>query len=106
MSLPVSPEQKQAKKLANPSILPPPQRATADPNAEDFDFHKRDSLEKQKRGQGHWKPELASVSEEAVKADRMGPREAGEAAMRRLQDQTKGRAEETSKNKTSMGDGL
>ncbi|KAL2018527.1 hypothetical protein VTK56DRAFT_739 [Thermocarpiscus australiensis] len=80
--------------------------ASKDPNPEDFDFHKQDSLAKQKKGQGHWKPELASVSEEIVKADRMAPGEAGEAAMRRLQDQTKGTAEETSKHKTSMKDGL
>lgn len=36
----------------------------------------------------------------------MGPQEAGEAAMKRLQEQTKGRAEETSKKGTSMRDGL
>jgi hypothetical protein len=78
----------------------------ADPNPEDFERHKKDSLEKQKKGEGHWKPELASVSEESIKADRMSPEEAGEAAMKRLQDQTKGHAEETSKNKTSMRDGL
>ncbi|KAL2195914.1 hypothetical protein P885DRAFT_78843 [Corynascus similis CBS 632.67] len=80
--------------------------SSTDPNPSDFEHHKQDSLEKQKKGQGHWKPELASVSEESVKADRMGPKEAGEAAMKRLQDQTKGRAEETSKNRTSMRDGL
>jgi len=80
--------------------------ASTDPNPEDFDRHKQDSLAKQKQGQGHWKPELASVSEESVKADRMGPKEAGEAAMRRLQDQTKGQAEETRKKGTSMRDGL
>ncbi len=32
--------------------------------------HKQDSLAKQKAGKGHWKPELASDSEESVKADR------------------------------------
>lgn len=79
---------------------------SADPNVEDFDRHKQDSLAKQKKGEGHWKPELASVSEEVVKADRMGPREAGEAAMKRLQDQTKQSAEETRKHGTSMKDGL
>ncbi|UKZ56480.1 hypothetical protein TrVGV298_010317 [Trichoderma virens] len=36
----------------------------------DYELHKRDSLAKQKRGSGHWKPELASDSEEAVRADR------------------------------------
>jgi hypothetical protein len=78
----------------------------ADPNPADFEHHKQDSLAKQKKGQGHWKPELASVSEETVKADRMGPHEADEAAMKRLQDQTKGSAEETAKHGTSMRDGL
>ena len=28
--------------------------------------HKQDQLQKQKEGKGHWKPELASDSEEAV----------------------------------------
>lgn len=32
--------------------------------------HKEDALKKQKEGKGHWKPELASDSEEAVAADR------------------------------------
>jgi hypothetical protein len=71
-----------------------------------MDRHKQDSITKAKQGQGHWKPELASVSEESVKADRTGPGDSSEAAMRRLQEQTKGRAEETSKNRTSMRDGL
>ncbi|KAK4140910.1 uncharacterized protein C8A04DRAFT_14556 [Dichotomopilus funicola] len=80
--------------------------ASSDPNASNYEHHKQDSLSKQKKGQGHWKPELASVSEESVKADRMAPEEASEAAMKRLQEQTKGRAEETSKKGTSMRDGL
>ncbi|KAL2132823.1 hypothetical protein VTI74DRAFT_3255 [Chaetomium olivicolor] len=80
--------------------------SSTDPSAEDFDRHKQDSLAKQKKGEGHWKPELASVSEESVKADRQGPRDTSAEAMKRLQEQTKGRAEETSKNKTSMRDGL
>ncbi|KAL2160121.1 hypothetical protein VTH06DRAFT_1776 [Thermothelomyces fergusii] len=79
--------------------------SSPDPNPDDFERHKQDSLEKQKRGQGHWKPELASVSEESIKADRMGPQDSSAAAMKRLQDQTKDRAEETSKNRTSMNDG-
>ncbi|QPG93724.1 hypothetical protein C2857_002038 [Epichloe festucae Fl1] len=36
----------------------------------DYDKHKKDSLEKQKKGTGQWMPELASDSEEAVRADR------------------------------------
>jgi len=38
--------------------------------AETNDRHKQDTLQKQKDGKGHWKPELASDSEEAVAADR------------------------------------
>jgi hypothetical protein len=30
------------------------------------EHHKQDQLKKQKEGKGHWKPELASNSEEAV----------------------------------------
>ena len=78
----------------------------ADPTVEDFDHQKQDSLNKQQQGEGHCKPELDSVSEETIKADRMGPKEAGEAAFKRLQDQTKGAAEETSKAGTSMREGL
>ncbi|KAK0639224.1 hypothetical protein B0T16DRAFT_338669 [Cercophora newfieldiana] len=80
--------------------------ASSDPNASDYEKHKKDSIEKQKRGQGHWKPELASDSEESVKADRMSPQEAGKEAMKRLQEQTKGRAEETAKHGTSMKDNM
>ncbi|KAH8601304.1 hypothetical protein B0O99DRAFT_501660 [Bisporella sp. PMI_857] len=32
--------------------------------------HKQDSVSKSKEGKGHWKPELASDSEEAIAADR------------------------------------
>lgn len=34
--------------------------------AEHNEHHKQDQLKKQKEGKGHWKPELASQSEEAV----------------------------------------
>jgi hypothetical protein len=87
-----------------PTTNPPFLSHTADPDPQDYERHKQDSLAKQKKGQGHWKPELASVSEESVRADRTGPQETSEAAMKRLQEQTKGRAEETSKNRTSMRD--
>ncbi|KAH7360160.1 hypothetical protein BKA65DRAFT_492540 [Rhexocercosporidium sp. MPI-PUGE-AT-0058] len=40
--------------------------------AEANERHKQDQLKKQKEGKGHWKPELASDSEEAVVADRSG----------------------------------
>lgn len=71
----------------------------------DYDRHKKDSLAKQKRGAGHWKPELASDSEEAVRADRAsreGPRE----DVHHLQERTKKAAEETAKGGTSMRDGM
>jgi len=32
----------------------------------EYEKHKQDQLQKQKEGKGHWKPELASDSEEAV----------------------------------------
>ncbi|KAM0282837.1 hypothetical protein ACHAQH_002841 [Verticillium albo-atrum] len=67
----------------------------------DYQKHKTDSLEKQKQGKGHWKPELASDSEEAINADRhenLSPEQ--------LQEKTKAAAEETSKTGTSMRDGL
>ncbi|KAL8699781.1 MAG: hypothetical protein Q9201_005801 [Fulgogasparrea decipioides] len=35
-----------------------------------IDHHKDDQLNKQKEGKGHWKPELSSNSEAAIKADR------------------------------------
>ncbi|KAL9112904.1 MAG: hypothetical protein Q9187_007702 [Circinaria calcarea] len=37
---------------------------------EEYEKHKEDQLEKQKAGKGHWKEELASQSESAVKSDR------------------------------------
>ncbi len=74
---------------------------TEHPEAE-IDRHKLDSLKKQKDGQGHWKPELASDSEEAIKADRAGPHD----SMESLQQRTKHAAEHTSKAGTSMHDGM
>ncbi|RTE72031.1 hypothetical protein BHE90_013548 [Fusarium euwallaceae] len=68
----------------------------------DFDKHKQDSLAKQKKGTGHWKPELASDSEEAVKADRL----AGDLSAKELQERTKRAAEETAKAGTSMKDNM
>ncbi|KAL7787115.1 mitochondrial carrier protein PET8 [Trichoderma ceciliae] len=63
----------------------------------DYDLHKRDSLAKQKKGSGHWKPELASDSEEAVKADRASRDKDAVEQMKALQERTKRAAEETSK---------
>ncbi|KAK8106893.1 uncharacterized protein PG998_008906 [Apiospora kogelbergensis] len=67
--------------------------------------HKEDLLSKHKDGKGHWKPELASNSEEAVKADRSTTGSSKE-DISKLQEQTKKAAEETSKAGTSMRDGL
>ncbi|KAK1975783.1 hypothetical protein LZ30DRAFT_753891 [Colletotrichum cereale] len=62
--------------------------------------HKQDSLSKQKQGKGHWKPELASDSEEAIKADRHEHSDP-----KTLQEKTKGHAEEKAKAGTSTHDG-
>jgi hypothetical protein len=105
------------KESSSSTYLPPPQSlpfpnppfantSTADPNPEGYEHHKKDSLEKQKQGKGHWKPELASVSEESVKADRSGQRKTDKESLKKLQEETKGSAEETSKKGTSMRDGL
>ncbi|KAI1821694.1 hypothetical protein F4861DRAFT_444610 [Xylaria intraflava] len=83
--------------LANPSIL-----GSIGEN-DDPEKHKQDLLAKQKAGKGHWKPELASDSEEAVKADRAADKKED---MTTLQNRTKALAEETAKTGTSMRDGL
>lgn len=67
----------------------------------DYEKHKNDSLEKQKKGSGHWKSELASDSEEAIKADRRGQ---SPEDISKLQERTKAAAEETSKSGTSAKD--
>ncbi|GAW25204.1 putative mitochondrial carrier protein pet8 protein [Rosellinia necatrix] len=72
----------------------------------DPEKHKQDLLAKHKAGKGHWKPELASDSEEAVKADRSAAAAAPGEDMTALQNRTKATAEETSKTGTSMRDGL
>lgn len=67
----------------------------------DYDKHKQDSLKKQKDGAGHWKPELASDSEEAVKADRHSHDDP-----KTLAEKTKRAAEESSKAGTSVRDSM
>jgi len=66
------------------------------------EHHKQDQLAKQKEGKGHWKPELASDSEEAVNADRNHKDESPEA----LQEKTAHHAEEKHKAGTSQHDGF
>lgn len=68
-------------------------------DVKDYEKHKEDSLSKQKSGKGHWKPELASDGEEAVKADRTPDED-----ISKLQERTKKHAEEKSKSGTSGTD--
>ncbi|KAE9380461.1 hypothetical protein N431DRAFT_498305 [Stipitochalara longipes BDJ] len=70
--------------------------------AEQNERHKQDQLQKQKEGKGHWKPELASNSEEAVAADR----QAGDHSIEELQKKTANHAEEKNKHGTSQDPGL
>lgn len=70
-------------------------------NPEKQENHKQDLLKKHKDGKGHWKPELASNSEEAIKADR-----SSDEPIEKLQQRTKGHAEENTKKGTSTGDNL
>ncbi|KAJ4002957.1 hypothetical protein NW752_007889 [Fusarium irregulare] len=70
----------------------------------DYEKHKQDSLKKQKEGSAHWKPELASDSEEAVKADRSQTDPNKD--IKNLQERTKKAAEETHKAGTSTRDNM
>jgi len=54
--------------------------------ASDYEKHKQDQLQKQKEGKGHWKPELASNSEEAISADRHHEGESVEDMQKRTAD--------------------
>ncbi|KAG9248678.1 hypothetical protein BJ878DRAFT_412221 [Calycina marina] len=56
--------------------------------------HQADSVSKAKDGKGHWKPELASDSEEAVAADRS---DHSAESLKDLQDKTAGHAEKKHK---------
>jgi hypothetical protein len=51
----------------------------------EFEKHKQDLLKKQKEGKGHWKPELASNSEESVAADRHEHNDHSEEGIKELQ---------------------
>lgn len=72
----------------------------------DVHRHKDDLINKHKEGKAHWKAELASNSEEAVKADREGGKEHTKDHIQSLQERTKHHAERTSKAGTSDGDGM
>jgi len=68
--------------------------------------HKDDSVAKQKSGEGHWKSELASDSEAAIKADRDGAGSASkEDYIKSLQERSKKAAEDARKAGTSTRDG-
>ncbi|KAF7544132.1 hypothetical protein G7046_g9847 [Stylonectria norvegica] len=92
--------------LANRSLSTSPRLSLKESSSQtdaDYDKHKKDSLDKQKQGKGHWKPELASDSEEAIKADRSSGTSVKE-DVAELQERTKRAAEETAKAGTSMKD--
>jgi len=74
--------------------------------AEQNDKHKQDGLQKQKDGKGHWKPELASDSEEAVAADRHEHADHSEEGLKELQKKTAEHAEKKHKYGTSQDAGL
>ncbi|KAK3997135.1 hypothetical protein QBC44DRAFT_230527 [Cladorrhinum sp. PSN332] len=76
---------------------------STDPSAAEFEHHKQDAIKKAKTGKAHWKPELASNSEENIRADRRNHGSSKE-DMKKLQEETKSRAEETRKAGTSMRD--
>jgi hypothetical protein len=63
----------------------------------EYEKHKQDQLKKQKEGKGHWKPELASSSEEAVAADRHEHSDHSEKGIKELQEKTAKHAEDKHK---------
>ncbi|KAJ6788494.1 hypothetical protein PWT90_09676 [Aphanocladium album] len=71
---------------------------------DDVDKHKLDSLRKHKDGAAHWKRELASDSEEAVKADR--GHGAAKESVEELQHRTKKLAEDSKQDGTSRHEGM
>ncbi|KAJ2971733.1 hypothetical protein NQ176_g7548 [Zarea fungicola] len=71
----------------------------------DVDKHKLDSIRKQQSGTGHWKRELASDSEEAIKADK-GQQSGAKESVEALQERTKRAAEETNRSGTSHQEGM
>jgi len=68
--------------------------------------HKQDSITKSKEGKGHWKPELASDSEEAVAADRHEHSDHSEEGIKELQKKTTEHAEKKHKHGTSQDPGM
>jgi len=74
--------------------------------AEQNEKHKQDQLQKQKDGKGHWKPELASDSEEALAADRHEHGNHSEEGLKDLQQKTKDHAEKKHQHGTSQDPGM
>jgi len=74
--------------------------------AEQSERHKQDLLKKQKEGKGHWKPELASDSEEAVTADRHVYGNNKTETLEELQKRTVQHAEKKHKHGTSQDPGM
>jgi len=70
--------------------------------AEHNEKHKQDGLDKQKDGKGHWKPELASDSEEAVTADRSN----GSDSIEEMQKKSAEHIEKKHKHGTSQDPGM
>ncbi|MCJ1236555.1 hypothetical protein MMC14_004536 [Varicellaria rhodocarpa] len=68
----------------------------------EIDHHKNDQLNKQKEGKGHWKGELASQSEAALKADKDGL-SASDEDMGKMQHETKHHAEKQHKENKDGG---
>ncbi|OWP02012.1 hypothetical protein B2J93_1484 [Marssonina coronariae] len=64
--------------------------------------HKQDTLQKQQDGKGHWKPELASDSEEAITADRHSTND----SIEEMQKKTTEHVEKKHKHGTSQDPGL
>ncbi|KAI0162956.1 hypothetical protein LQW54_011329 [Pestalotiopsis sp. IQ-011] len=77
-----------SRSIASTAILRHKEDSIHDPDAK-HEEHKQDSLNKHKSGKGEWKPELASNSEEAVKADRENKDD-----IKTLQEKTKKHAEQ------------
>ncbi|KAK4228410.1 hypothetical protein QBC38DRAFT_475208 [Podospora fimiseda] len=76
---------------------------STDPSSAQFEHHKQDAIKKAKEGKAHWKAELASNSEENIRADKHNYGSSKE-DIKKLQEETKSRAEETRKAGTSMTD--
>ena len=58
----------------------------------DIEQHKEDTVSKARRGQGEWKPELATTSEQDVRADRDGK------SLQELEREGAGKAQEEKKD--------